>query len=190
MSNTPEDEIPEDASTGSAGEQGVESELFVEDILDAAPLDPVDDPVEEGASTSDLEAELLKDLQRISAEFANYRKRVDRDREANRDLVIAEVIRSLLPAFDDLTRAEAHGDLVDGPFVLIAQKFHAGLEKYGLATVGEKGELFDPNIHEAIVQLPNPEVTANTVADVVEPGYRLGERLIRPAKVAVFVPAE
>jgi molecular chaperone GrpE len=176
---------PEDQD--QAPEEG--PELFVEDILDAAPADPVDDPVEE-ATASDLEAELLRDLQRIQAEYINYRKRVERDREANRELVIAEVIRTLLPAFDDLDRAEAHGDLADGPFVLISQKLHAAVEKFGLTKIGEKGEVFDPNLHEALVQLPNPDVTVNTVGDVIEPGYLLGERLIRPAKVAVFVPTD
>ncbi len=166
-----------------------EPELTVEDILAQAPAEPAGDSAEEG-SASDLEAELLRDLQRIQAEFANYRMRVERDREANREQVIAEVIRGLLPAFDDLDRAEAHGDLGEGPMPLIAQKFRAGLERYGLAKVGEKGEPFDPRIHEAIVQVPNPDATANTIADVVEPGYLLGERLIRPAKVAVFVSAE
>jgi molecular chaperone GrpE len=134
--------------------------------------------------------EILGDLKRVQAEFANYRKRVERDREANRELNIAEVMKSLLPVLDDLVLAETHGDLADGPMAVIAQKLRASLERFGLTVVGEKGDVFDPHLHEALVQLPDPDVTVNTVADVIAPGYKLGERLLRPAKVAVSVPAE
>ena len=99
------------------------------------------------------------------------------------------MIRSLLPAIDDLDRAEAHDDLVEGsPLAIVAQKIRAGFERYGLQKVGEKGERFDPKIHEALVRLPSPDAEFDTVADVIEPGYLLGERLIRAAKVAVSVP--
>ncbi|MCU1514833.1 MAG: nucleotide exchange factor GrpE [Microbacteriaceae bacterium] len=138
----------------------------------------------------DPAVEILGDLKRVQAEFANYRKRVERDREATRELNIAEVVKALLPVLDDLALAEAHGDLADGPMAVIAQKLRSGLEKFGLTQVGAKGDIFDPNLHEALVQLPTPGITVNTVADVVAPGYLLGERLLRPAKVAVAVPAE
>ncbi|CAN5160358.1 nucleotide exchange factor GrpE [soil metagenome] len=139
----------------------------------------------------DLIAEMRSDMLRAQAELVNFRTRVERDRAANRDAVIAEVIRSLLPALDDLSRAEAHGDLVEGaPMTIVAQKLRGAFEKYGLKQVGEKGEPFDPAFHEAVVQLPSPDVTVNTIADVIEPGYVLGDRLVRPAKVAVSVPAE
>ncbi len=138
----------------------------------------------------DPAAEILGDLKRVQAEFANYRKRVERDREANREANIAEVVKSLLPVLDDLSLAEAHGDLAEGPMVVIVAKLRASLEKFGLTVVGEKGDVFDPHQHEALVQLPTPGVTVNTVADVIAPGYKLGERLLRPAKVAVAVPAE
>ena len=136
----------------------------------------------------DLLAEMRNDLARAQAELVNFRMRVERDRAANRDAVIAEVIRSVLPAIDDLDRAEAHGDLAGSPLELVAQKLHAAFTKYGLKSVGEKGEVFDPHLHEALVQLPTPDVTVNTVADVIEPGYALGDRLLRAAKVAVSVP--
>jgi molecular chaperone GrpE len=142
------------------------------------------------AAANDPAAEILGDLKRVQAEFANYRKRVERDREANREANIAEVVKSLLPVLDDLSLAEAHGDLAEGPMVVIVAKLHASLEKFGLTVVGEKGDVFDPHQHEALVQLPTPGVTVNTVADVIAPGYKLGERLLRPAKVAVAVPAE
>ena len=125
---------------------------------------------------------------RAEAELANFRTRVERDRQANREAVVAEVIRSLLPAIDDLDRAEAHGDLEGSPLELVAQKLRSGVERFGVRRVGEVGETFDPSIHEAIAQLPSPDATEQTVADVIEVGYALGDRLVRPAKVAVRVP--
>jgi molecular chaperone GrpE len=140
-------------------------------------------------SDRDLVAEMRTDMLRAQAELVNFRKRVERDRDVNREVVIAEVVRALLPALDDLNRAESHGDLAEGPMQVIAQKLRSGFDKFHLVRIGEKGETFDPNVHEAIVQLPTPGATGQTVADVVEPGYKLGERVLRAAKVAVAVPA-
>jgi len=137
----------------------------------------------------DLVGEYRDRAARAEAELKNFRTRVERDRVANREAVIAEVIRTLLPAIDDLDRAEAHGDLTEGsPLAIVAQKLRAGFDRYGLRHIGQVGEAFDPQVHEAIVQVPTAGVTSNTVADVIEPGYALGERLIRAAKVAVSVP--
>jgi molecular chaperone GrpE len=137
----------------------------------------------------DLVAEYRDRAARAEAELKNFRNRVERDRAANRELVIAEVLRALLPAIDDLDRADAHGDLVEGsPLTLVAQKLRAGFERYGVIKIGETGEAFDPKIHEAIVQVYSSDVSSPTIADVIEPGYALGERLLRPAKVAVSVP--
>jgi len=137
----------------------------------------------------DLVAEYREIAARAQADLKNFRTRVERDRAANREAVIAEVIRSLLPVIDDLDRADAHGDLVDGaPLTIVSQKLRAGFEKYGLRRVGEVGEKFDPNIHEAVVQVPEEDATGETVKDVLETGYVLGDRLIRAAKVAVSVP--
>ena len=139
----------------------------------------------------DRELEIFQDLQRLQADFVNYRARVERDRGAERQLAVADTIRAFLPALDDLTRAESHGDLQEGtPMAAIAQKLRSAGEKLGLQSFGEKGEKFDPEKHDALVQTPNPEVTEAVIADVVELGYQLGERMLRPAKVAVFVPAE
>jgi molecular chaperone GrpE len=162
---------------------------------DDAPAEPGELSQEDQAlldqASRDLVAEMRTDMLRAQAELVNFRQRVERDRQANREAVVSEVLRSLLPAMDDLARAEAHGDLVEGsPLTLVAQKVRSAFERYGLTQVGAVGDVFDPAFHEAVVQLPNPEVTVNTVADVIEPGYVLGERLVRPAKVAVFVPAE
>jgi molecular chaperone GrpE len=136
----------------------------------------------------DLVAEYRERAARAEAELANFRARVERDRQANRDAIIVEVIRSLLPAVDDLNRAEAHGDLAGTPLEIVAQKIKQSFERYGMVAVGEVGEAFDPAKHEAMVHLPSEDVTSDTVADVIEVGYMLGEKLIRPAKVAVHSP--
>ncbi|KGA04689.1 MAG: nucleotide exchange factor GrpE [Pontimonas sp.] len=159
-----------------------------------------DSAVAEGLSADDLEilddaaADLVAEYRdraaRAEAELQNFRTRVERDRQANRDAVIAEVVRSLLPALDDLDRADGHGDLAGTPLELVAQKLRSGFDRYGVSSVGTVGEAFDPAIHEAMVRIPNPEATSDTVAEVIEGGYTLGDRLIRPAKVAVQVPAD
>jgi molecular chaperone GrpE len=146
------------------------------------------DLVEETGPIS-KEAELLADLQRLQAEFVNYKARVERDRDVARNAAIAEVLRSILPALDDLSRAEAHGDLEGSPFAAVVGKLRNAGDKFGLKAFGEKGDKFDPEIHNALVQTPSAEVTENVVADVVEPGFMLGDRLLRPAMVAVSIPA-
>lgn len=139
-------------------------------------------------AAADLVAEMRTDMLRAQAELVNFRTRVERDRAANREAVIAEVVRALLPALDDLNRAQQHGDLEGSPLEIVATKIQGTFERYGLKVVGTAGEVFDPTIHEAVVQMPSADVTVNTVADVLETGYILGERLIRAAKVAVSVP--
>ncbi|MFM2238543.1 MAG: hypothetical protein RL389_890, partial [Actinomycetota bacterium] len=145
------------------------------------------DLVEETGPIS-KEAELLNDLQRLQAEFVNYKARVERDRDQARNLAIAESFRALLPALDDLTRAEAHGDLEGTPFASVITKIRNAGEKFGLKAFGAKGEKFDPELHNALVQTPSAEVTETIIADVVEPGYMLGDRLLRPAMVSVNIP--
>jgi molecular chaperone GrpE len=153
----------------------------------AEPLSEADEALLDQAER-DLVADMRSDMLRAQAELVNFRTRVERDRAANREAVVAEVIRSLLPALDDLSRAEKHGDLAGSPLEIVATKIRGSLEKYGLRVVGEVGEPFDPHFHEAVVQLPSADVTVETVADVIDPGYALGERLIRAAKVAVSTP--
>jgi molecular chaperone GrpE len=138
----------------------------------------------------DLVAEYRDRAARAEAELQNFRTRVERDRQANREMVIAEVIRSLLPVMDDLDRAEAHGDLAGTPLELVAQKLRSSFERYDVKPVGEVGETFDPAVHEAMVRIPEAGAEGETVAEVIEGGYTLGERLIRAAKVAVKVPAD
>lgn len=182
--NAAQGENPEVAdSTESAAE--AEHATVAEDQLDAELADLVD-----ATGPISKEAELLADLQRLQAEFVNYKARVERDRDVSRNAAIAEVLRALLPALDDLARAEAHGDLDGSPFAAVATKLRAAGDKFALKTFGAKGDKFDPEIHDALIQTPSSEVTENVVADVVEAGYMVGDRLLRAAKVAVFIPAE
>ena len=184
-----DDETADDAADDSEDEP--EIELTEEDSADVDDADlqiSEEDAALLEQAAGDIVAEMRSDMLRAQAELVNFRTRVERDRAANREAVIAEVIRSLLPALDDLSRAEKHGDLEGSPLELVAQKIRGAFERYGLRSVGEKGEVFDPHLHEAVVQLPSKDVTVNTVADVIDPGYALGERLIRAAKVAVSVP--
>ncbi|RZU50903.1 molecular chaperone GrpE [Krasilnikovia cinnamomea] len=153
-----------------------------------------DDDAATGAFGAELQAlrteleERTRDLQRVTAEYANYRKRVDRDRGAAAEQTIGSVLASLLPVLDDLDRAREHGDLV-GPFATVAEALTAALGKYGLAAFGEKGDPFDPTRHEAVAHQMSGDVTEPTCIEVMRRGYTLGERLLRPALVAVADPA-
>jgi len=137
------------------------------------------------APASDKEAELREDLLRLQAEYVNYRKRVERDREAVRDLAVQTVLASLLPVLDDLEAARAHGDLEEGPFAAIAKKLETILEGHGLVPIGETGVPFDPNVHEALMQQPHAEIPADHVAQVLRLGFKKGERTMRAAQVIV-----
>ncbi|HEX3811935.1 MAG TPA: nucleotide exchange factor GrpE [Mycobacteriales bacterium] len=132
-------------------------------------------------------AERTADLQRVTAEYANYRKRVDRDRVAVVDTATASVLGSLLPVLDDLDRAAEHGDLA-GPFKAVADQLQAVLSKLGLESFGAPGDPFDPIVHEAVMHSTSAEVSQPTAVQVMRRGYRHGERLIRPAMVAVAEP--
>jgi molecular chaperone GrpE len=166
--------------------EGDQTEEMTEE---GSPVEP-----ESASSETDLidrELAIFQDLQRLQADFVNYRARVERDRGAERQAAIAEAIRAFLPALDDLTRAQMHGDLLDGtPMAAVATKLKTAGDKFGLVSFGAKGDKFDPELHDALVQTPNAGVSQAEVADVIELGYRIGERMLRPAKVAVFVPAE
>ncbi|WP_323743540.1 nucleotide exchange factor GrpE [Agreia pratensis] len=163
----------------------------VETSLSDADLSFLEDASTASSSTASdevLAAERLADLQRVTAEYANYRKRTEANREIERERTVGEVVKVLLPVLDDLDRAEKHGDLGDGPFASIAQKLRGGTERMGLKPFGAAGDAFDPQLHEAIFQQPSAEVEVETVADVVETGYYLGSTLLRAAKVVVSTP--
>ena len=143
-----------------------------------------------GAELEALRSELderTHDLQRVTAEYANYRKRVDRDRAAAAELTTGAVLTALLPVLDDIDRAREHGDLV-GPFASVAESLTAVTGKLGLTAFGEKGDPFDPNRHEAVAHQMSGDVTEPTCIEVMRRGYTLGERLLRPALVAVADP--
>jgi len=181
----PDVETPADAEAPAGAKAAAES---MAEAPEGSETLSADDEAILDAASADLVADMRQDMLRAQAELVNFRRRVERDREANREAVVAEVIRSLLPALDDLARAEQHGDLAEGPMTVIAQKIRGGLDKFGLAQIGAKGDVFDPSKHDALVQLPSADVTVNTVADVIEPGYTIGDRVIRAAKVAVHTP--
>ena len=156
---------------------------------------PVPDPVEEALAdivSSDFKAlleERTTDLQRLQAEFANYRRRVDRDRQAVAEQALASVLVGLLPVLDDIDRARSHGE-VEGGFKLVADGLETTLTKLGLQRFGDAGEPFDPTQHEAMTHALSAEVTEPTCAEIYQPGYRVGDRILRPARVAVVEPGD
>jgi molecular chaperone GrpE len=129
-------------------------------------------------------AELTEDLQRIHAEYANYRRRVERDREVAREAAIGSVLADLLPILDDLERAREHGDLT-GAFKTVGESLEATLAKLGLERFGAQGEPFDPAVHEAISSQERDGLDGPIVDAVYQPGYRFAQRVLRPARVAV-----
>jgi molecular chaperone GrpE len=141
------------------------------------------------AEERDRVAELTADLQRLSAEYANYRKRVERDRVAVVEMATAGLLAGLLPVLDDVERARQHGDLTGG-FQAVGEALEALTAKLGLERFGETGEPFDPSVHEALMQAePDPTATVAVCAAVFSPGYRLsGGRVLRPARVSVAEP--
>lgn len=129
-------------------------------------------------------AELTADLQRVHAEYANYRKRVERDREVMQEMAVGATIAELLPVVDDIERAREHGEL-EGAFRSVGEALEAALAKLGLERFGESGEEFDPTVHEALTSEENDAVSVPTVTTVYQPGYRYAGRILRPARVAV-----
>lgn len=160
----------------SSGEP--QSELVVEATAVESDSHGVD------ASAGDKIAELTGDLQRVQAEYANYRKRIERDWEANRQSAIGSVFVELLPVLDDVDRAREHGEL-SGAFKTMGETLEASLTKMGLEKFGAANEPFDPNVHEALASEEVEGVTEPTVIAVFQPGYRQGERILRPARVSV-----
>ncbi|MFF5537306.1 nucleotide exchange factor GrpE [Streptomyces cinerochromogenes] len=131
--------------------------------------------------------ERTADLQRLQAEYQNYRRRVERDRIAVKEIAIANLLTELLPVLDDIGRAREHGELVGG-FKSVAESLETVAAKMGLQQFGKEGEPFDPTIHEALMHSYAPDVTETTCVAILQPGYRIGERTIRPARVAVAEP--
>jgi len=187
----PEPAEPAESSepTGSRDEQ--DSEETLESPEEAPEMVITAQAVKGGILASDFEAQLAErtaDLQRLQAEYANYRKRVDRDRAAVREQAVAATLAGLLPVLDAIDQAREHGEL-SGGFKSVADSLQAALGRLGLVTYGEKGDPFDPKIHEALTHSYSSDVAEDTCVEILQPGYKVGERILRPARVAVAEPA-
>ena len=158
------------------------------EVRPPAATDPAPE-VQEGQVVPSREDELLSDLQRVTAEYANYRKRVERDRVAVVELATAGLLEALLPLLDSIELARQHGDL-DGAFKGVGEGLEQVADKYGLVRYGARGDVFDPAVHHALVQAPDdPDASVTVVAEVLQPGWRLKSgRVVRPAGVAVADP--
>jgi molecular chaperone GrpE len=183
---------PDTLADVSAEAAPVDGELVEAGEAHDVPVEVHEEAVNEPAEVGELRSTLderTADLQRVTAEYANYRKRVERDRTVAAEQAVGMVLASLLPVLDDIDRARDHGDLT-GPFASVAEQLNTVMTKFGLTAFGVKGDAFDPKVHEAVAHLTSPEVTEPTCIDVMRRGYLLGERLLRPAMVAVADPAE
>ena len=149
-------------------------------------VDEVVEDLQGEAVESDL-AVLTADLQRLQAEYANYRKRVERDRALAHELAIGAVLNEILPVLDDLDRAQEHGEL-EGGFKAVADRLITLTTKIGLEKYGEAGSAFDPQIHEALMHETSAEVTQPTASAILQPGYKYKDRVLRPARVSVTDP--
>jgi len=158
----------------------------------AAPdLDPAETADDQGVSevtqlTAAL-AERTNDLQRLQAEYVNYKRRVDRDRDLARKVGIESVLKDLLSVLDDLRSAREHGELT-GAFKAVGDEVERITAKYGLTSFGAKGDPFDPHIHEALLHAHAEGIDGPTCVEILQPGYQVGDRILRPARVAVAEP--
>ncbi|MGW2345401.1 nucleotide exchange factor GrpE [Streptomyces sp. NPDC001661] len=177
---TPDDAEPKAAASPDKGEGAApagDSAASASDVALTAQLDQVRTALNERTA----------DLQRLQAEYQNYRRRVERDRVTVKEIAVANLLTELLPVLDDIGRAREHGELVGG-FKSVAESLETVAAKMGLQQFGKEGEPFDPTVHEALMHSYAPDVTETTCVAILQPGYRIGERTIRPARVAVAEP--
>ncbi|TQN28826.1 molecular chaperone GrpE [Haloactinospora alba] len=163
------------------------------------PVEEQEQPLEAEVVTSTADAEVAElqqqltdrtnDLKRLQAEYANYRKRVERERESLKEQALAQVVGDLLPILDDIGRAREYDELTGG-FKSVGESLESLVTKLGLKKYAEQGDEFDPNVHEALTMVPSADVTVPTVVEVFQPGYLIGERVLRPARVVVAGPGE
>ena len=158
-------------------------------VDEATPVDEVIETVEAAAPVQETDpvAALTADLQRLQAEYANYRKRVERDRAVAHELAIGSVLTELLAILDDIDRAADHNELTGG-FKAVADQVVAITNRFGLEKYGTEGEEFDPQIHEALLHDTSADVKVSTASKILQPGYKYKERILRPARVAVTDP--
>ncbi|MEU9984259.1 nucleotide exchange factor GrpE [Streptomyces sp. NPDC050856] len=188
--DVPSGAAPEDAAEAAASAGQTPSAGSAEE----GPAAPAGDASAQSAGlTAQLDQartalnERTADLQRLQAEYQNYRRRVERDRATVKEIAVAGLLTELLPVLDDIGRAREHGELVGG-FKSVAESLETVAAKMGLQQFGKEGEPFDPTIHEALMHSYAPDVTETTCVAILQPGYRIGERTIRPARVAVAEP--
>lgn len=174
---TPDDAEPKAAASSSEAGAAPAGDASAQIAGLTAQLDQVRKALEERTA----------DLQRLQAEFQNYRRRVERDRITVKEIAVANLLTELLPVLDDIGRAREHGELLGG-FKSVAESLETVAAKMGLQQFGKEGEPFDPTIHEALMHSYAPDVTETTCVAILQPGYRIGERTIRPARVAVAEP--
>ena len=167
-------ESPPEAAAEPAGE----------DMAGDSPTDLVADLAEAQTRV----AALTEDLQRLQAEYVNYKRRVDRDRELVKENATFSVLVGMLPVLDDLDRAREHGEL-EGGFKAVADSLERMVAAHGLIKFGAPGDEFDPRLHEALMHAHSPDVTTTTCQNIVSAGYRIGDRVVRPARVTVVDPA-
>jgi molecular chaperone GrpE len=160
------------------------SEVITEDVVEES-----ETAAEEAAPVQEIDpvAALTADLQRLQAEYANYRKRVERDRAVAHETAIGSVLTELLAILDDIDRAAEHNELTGG-FKAIADHMSAVTSRFGLEKFGTEGEAFDPQIHEALLHETSSDVQVPTASKILQPGYKYKERILRPARVAVTDP--
>jgi molecular chaperone GrpE len=149
-------------------------ELVVEEVVPDQVIDPV--------------ATLTNDLQRLQAEYANYRKRIERDRLVAHEMAIGAVLTELLALLDAVDLAEQHGEVMGG-FKAVSDQLNAITSRIGLEKYGSEGEAFDPQIHEALMHETSVDVAVPTATKILQPGYKYKERILRPARVSVTDPA-
>ena len=194
-----EPHVPSEAGRPGAAE-GAKGTEGRPDANDAAPADRAGVAAAAGDAAKEITAlraqldqartalaERTGDLQRLQAEYQNYRRRVERDRVAVKEIAIANLLTELLPVLDDIGRARDHGELVGG-FKSVAESLETVAAKLGLQQFGKEGEPFDPLVHEALMHSYSPDVAQTTCVQILQPGYRIGERNLRPARVAVAEP--
>jgi molecular chaperone GrpE len=164
-------------------------DLVTEDSEVIAAVEGTEESIAEPGQVTDPVSALTADLQRLQAEYVNYKKRVERDRSLAHDHAIGSMLTELLPILDDIDRAQSHGELTGG-FKAVADQISATTERIGLTKYGQESVLFDPQIHEALIFETSPDVTADTVTKILQPGYKFKERILRPARVGVTQPEE
>jgi len=172
---------PPDKGADAGAEQETPTDGEAEVLAQAEAV--LDEAVQE-TTLERLVSERTDDLQRLQAEYANYRKRVERDKALARQQGVESVVRELMPVWDAIAQAANHDEL-SGGFKLVATEFQRLAEKLGLTVFGEVGDEFDPNLHDALMQLPTADVEPGHLAQVIQLGYRLGDTVLRPARVAV-----